>query len=243
MSEEILSALITQTDREKINNVLEELKSYRQVTITNDSELVNANTAITDLKRAKKDMDEIRKTKIEPFKVKTDHLNGVYQPVIKAIQNGINNIDVGMGIFYRKKQIEDQKEQARRDAEARELQRKKDEAAQKELEKVKKYEEEGRIAMKEKAEARAESLIEQAETTVAAQVEEVKLAGTHFVKNYHATIKSKRMACEYLLSFPQYEDFVTIDIKKVEKQQKMSNGKEVFPGIEFRESLSSRTRT
>lgn len=243
MSEEILSALITQTDREKINNVLEELKSYRQVTITNDSELVNANTAITDLKRAKKDMDEIRKTKIEPFKVKTDHLNGVYQPVIKAIQNGINNIDVGMGIFYRKKQIEDQKEQARRDAEARELQRKKDEAAQKELEKVKKYEEEGRTKLAEQAAGRAESLIKQAETTVAAQVEEVKLGGTHFVTSYQAIVIDKKKACEFLLSNPAYFECVEIKTKPLERMQKVANGKMVFPGIQFRESSRSRTRT
>lgn len=242
MSEE-LSALVPQTDREKISNVLATLESYRKVTITNDAEFQNANDAITGLKKTKKNLDSDRKEKLLPHAARTNYINGEYQPVIKAVQNGINNIDVGMGNYQRELRKKAQLEQAKRDAEAAEKRRKEEETARKEAEKVAKYEEEGRTEMADKAKARQEFHQEQAETTIAPQVEPQKLEGTHFVEVYTARITDKVKAVEFLMSRPEYEECVSINLKPIEKAQKSAKGKIVFPGIEFNVTESSRTRT
>jgi len=243
MSEETLSALIPQTDREKIKNVLTTLESYRKVTITNDSEFQNANDAITGLKKTKKNLDNDRKEKLLPHKTRTDYINEEYQPVIKAVQNGINNIDVGMGNYQRELRKKAQAEQAKLDAEAAEKRRKADLAAKMEADKVKKYEDEGRQELADKAKARQEAQQEQAETTIAPQVEPQKLKGTYFVEVYTARVTDKQKAVEFLMSRPEYEDCIDINLKPIERAQKGAKGKIVFAGIEFQITESSRTRT
>ena len=242
MSEE-LSALIPQTDRERISNVLATLESYRQVTITNDAEFQNGNVAITELKKSYKELDADRKLKKAPHKERGDYVDNTYNPVLKAIKNGINNFDVGMGNYQRELRKKAQAEQAKLDAEAAEKRRKADLAAKMEADKVKKYEDEGRQELADKAKARQEAQQEQAETTIAPQVEPQKLKGTYFVEVYTARVTDKQKAVEFLMSRPEYEDCIDINLKPIERAQKGAKGKIVFAGIEFQITESSRTRT
>lgn len=242
MSEE-LSALIPQTDREKLKNILVDLESYAGITITNDAEFVNANAHMAELKKTYKGLEADRKAKGQPYKEKVDYINGEYNSITKAVKNGIYNFNVALGNYERQLRIKRQQEQAKRDAEAAEVRRKQEEAEQRELEKKRKYEAEGRTKLAEQAAARAEAHKERSESTVAAQVETPKLEGTHFVPDYEIEIVNKTELVYFLLSKPEYEDWVDIKTKKIEAEQKSKKGKMVFPGAKFTEKLDTRTRT
>jgi hypothetical protein len=248
MSEE-LSALIPQTDREKLQNVLKDLESYKEITITNDVEFKNAGSAIATLKKTKNDLDLDRKEKVDPLNAKVNYINGQYNPIIKvSIQNAINKLDVAMGNYQRKLMIEREAEQKKRDAEAAETRRKLEEAARKEAEKIQKYEEEGRTELAQKAEARFEKHIEQAETTVAAKVEEVKVAGTGFRTYYTAEYiqpmdSSKIKAIQACLKNPILVPHVHIDLKALAQLQKKVEGTLHVDGIKFEKKYGTITRT
>lgn len=248
MSEE-LSSLIPQTDREKLQNVLKDLESYKEVTVTNDTEWQNAVNKMAELKKVKKDLDKDRAAKVKPYKEKFDYINNNYNPIIKnSIGNAITVLDVAIGKYLRQKRIENEKIQAKRDAEAKKKREEEEQRARHDLEVANKLREEGKDASAEKREADAREHLDKAETTVAPVVEEITVAGTHFVEEYEASYikpedESKMNAVRCCLSNPILFPHVYIDLKALEKMQKSSKGKLQVDGIKFELKLRSRTRT
>lgn len=243
MSEEELKALVPQETKDKIDKLLAELESYKEFTVKTEPEAQNLNGVMVAYKGQIKKIDALRKEAIEPYYPKYKYLNDVYNGVIKKVKHFVNNCDVALGIWERDQRTKREAEQKKREAEAAEKRRKQEEAARKEAEKAEQYRKEGREEMAEKAEARAEAKIEEAETTVAPTVEETKLDSTYFVEKYIATVTDKAEAVKYCLSIPALEGCVDINLKAIERQQNAAQGKWEIPGIRFEKKLGSRSRT
>jgi len=240
---EEFKALVPQDTKDKIEKLLAELESYKEFTVKTETEAKNLNNIMVAYKGQMKKIDTQRKEAIKPYYPKYKYLNDVYNDVIKKVKSFVNNCDVALGKWEREQRIKRQAEQAKRDAEAAEKRRKEEEAARKELEKAEKYKDVGRTDMAEKAEARADEHFEKAEKTVAPAVEETKLANTHYVETYIASIVNKKAAVNYCLSIPALEGCIDINLKALERQQKAAEGKWEIPGIKFESPLKTRSRT
>jgi hypothetical protein len=236
-------ALIPQDKKDEINNLLMELDSYKEITVRNDEENRNLNAIMVGYKGQIKKIDALRKKAIEPYYPQVTYFNKFYNGVIARVKSFVNNCDVALGKYERDQRIKRQAEQAKRDAAATEIRRKKEEAARKEMEKAKRYAARGRTKMSAEAEARAEEKIEEAEQAVAPIVEETKLDSTSFVTKYVATVTDKAGAVEYCLSIPALEGCVDLNLKAIERQQNAAQGKWEIPGINFEKQLKSRSRT
>jgi hypothetical protein len=252
MSEENvkLSELIPQDKVSKLAESLKLLDSIESVEIKTQDQYENAAEVQKSIKKSIKELEKDRKDIVKPFNDKVKMVNVKYKEVTNKLDNGANKIGNALSVYYQEqKRIADEK-QRKLEAEAEEKRRKAEDAAKKEQEKADKYRDEGRDEMAAKAEARAETKIDEAATTVAQEVKVEKPKGLSFRTDYDIKIEDMSLAVQSILSNEFLEDLILQDDKikdqlesSLKKIAKTKKGNLKIKGVKVTEKQVPITRT
>jgi hypothetical protein len=235
-------SLIPVEEMQKMEAATQYLESVRELSVTNDEEAQNANEVIRTVKKTRSELDARRKEIGRPYYDKYKQVNDEYARVLTALDNGAKVISRGLIAWQREEERKRREAEAKARAEAEEKRRKAEEKARAEAAKADTYREQGREEMAEKADARAESHFEAATTTVSPVVPQKKLAGASFVKKYVAEMKDMDKAVAFCMARPELRQFVSIDLKGLERIQNAAKGNLKVEGVEFKEDMSLRNR-
>jgi DNA repair exonuclease SbcCD ATPase subunit len=225
--------LIPRTSIELMEAALEYLNSIREIIIKTQPEYEEAASVCKQIKGHINTLEKNRKELVEPYNKKVKAINDKYKEVTTKLQNGDGHIRQAMSAYYQEQERKRQEEQRKLQAEADEKRRKAEEAARKEAEKVEQYRQEGREEMAQKAEARMETAVEVATTTVAPEVEQKKVSGISYRTEYECHVKDHKAAVLFCIDSPNFVGTVLIDIKAIERAAKAFKGKLSIPGIEI----------
>ena len=241
---EVQTSLIPDNSLRLMAEALDFFGTITSVTITNDAENENISALNKKVKGYIKDLEADRKVIVGPYNDKVSAINSEYKTVREKLQNAGEKIDTALGIYYQEKLRIAKAAQDKADAEAAEVRRKAEEAALLELEKAKKYEEQGRTVMAEKAQARAEEKITVAQTVVAPIVQAPpKIQGQSFRTDYIVEILNKETAVKAMITNPVYAAMISIDIVKLQAQAKLLEGKLCIPCVQVTTKRTPITRT
>jgi len=241
---EVKTSLIPVENVKLMAEALDFFGTITSVTITNDAENENISALNKKVKGYIKDLETDRKVIVGPYNDKVSSINSEYKTVREKLENAGKKIDTALGIYYQEKLRIAAAAQAKADAEAAEVLRKAEEAALLELEKAKKYEEQGRTIMAEKAQARADEKIAVAQTAVAPIVQAPpKIQGQSFRTDYIVEILNKETAVKAMISNPVYAAMISIDIVKLQALAKTLNGKLGIPCVQVTTKQTPITRT
>lgn len=241
--EEVKNELVPTTLQERLDKMLTFLDEVVEVKITTLEEYQEAAKTIATIKKGVKSVDEDRKEAVKDWTQKTKSVNSHVKVYADKMKNGINKISSAMSDWYREDKRKKDLIQKQKEAEAEAKRRKAEEAAEKEKAKVEKYANEGKEELAEKAAARMDAAYEKADNTVAEVVESTKVDGLSMVSKWKVRkVDDKKKAIEFLLSQPDLEELVSINIKGLEKIQQVAKGKKIVPGVSFREEFETRSR-
>ena len=249
MSEET-KALIPQKSQAIIDNANDYLQSVlkmfgdaQEVIISSDAEYENCNKEIKIIKASLTTLEADRKGNTQPLEKKKKGIIAHYRDNAETpLSNGLSKLTNASIKWYQKKEKERKDAQAKLDAIADEARIKAELAVQREIEKANKYEEEDRPDMAAKAEMRADIAIEKAATTVAQVLETAKPKGTSFITVWEAKLLSKEAAIKCMIGKPEQMSAVDINLKHLERLQKISEGKLVIEGVQFSKKIQRRDR-
>lgn len=232
------TSLIPVETKEKIEKALEFFNSLKSVSFNNDQEYENGVELCKSIKQHINTIDSDRKELVKPLNDQVGEINGECNGVIKKLQNAESVIKRGMGDYYAEKERRRIEDQRRLEAEAEERRRQEEEKARKEQQKAEAYREQGREEMAQKAEARAETAASIASTVTAPIVENTaKVNGTSFKKVYKATITNAKDAVQACLMNDILFQYVSIDLKGIEKLAGTQKGMLNIPGIFIKEEF------
>ena len=218
MSEETkLSELITKESVDRMAEALKVLESIESVEIKTREQYENAAEIQKDIKKSIKDLEKDRTGIVKPFNDKVKAVNAKFKEVTLKLNNGASHIGNAMSKWYQEEERKRLAEQRKREAEAEKKRKAAEAAAIKEQEKAEQYHSEGREDMAEKAEARAESKLDEAVTTVAAEVEEKKVAGVSYRTEYSVCIEDTKLAVASILESESFAVMITGDDKIKER--------------------------
>jgi len=232
MSEE-LSALIPQTDREKLTKVLEELNSYKQITITSDSEFTKADAVMNHYKNQISAIKKDREKAKEPHYGRYKYIIGFYDDIIKKTQNFVNQCGSAMGYYKLKKDKEAEELQKKLDADERKKKEIELQRAEHDRQVAEKLRAEGKHTQADKREAEADTHIENAAQTVARQVTKVEASGSYFKKVYSMKVIDFDAAIKHMAKDAVLRSKLQIIEKDLIKKYEADNEKLEIPGIEF----------
>ena len=232
MSEE-LSALVSQTDRERLKNVLKVMEENKEVIINTDADFQRINNLMNHYKDEINKVEKLKREAIKPYYSPYKELLDTYNGVIKKVYNFVNNCAVSLGCYKREDDRKKEEAQAKLDAEARKRRELEMERAKHDQKVAAQMREEGKETSAEKREADAQTHFVKAAETVAPVAEKLEAGGTYFVKEYEAIEKDKRVAIESMVKDNTLITFISIDLKKLSKKQKTDNGTLEIPGIDF----------
>jgi len=232
MSEE-LSALIPQTDRERLPKILTELESYREITITTDEEFKRLDTEVNHYKGEILSIGKARDLAKEPHYGRYKYIIGFYNNVIDKAKNFVNHGSVAMGHWKRKKDMEREELNKKNDAERRKRVELEQQRAEHDRQVAEKLREEGKHTQAEKREAEAETHLEKAAQIVAPEIPEVKAEHSYFKKVYSMKVTDFDAAIEYMAKDAVLRSKLQIVEKELLKKYEADSGKLEIPGIEF----------
>lgn len=243
--DEEVKQLVTQRDRDDLDRSLEFWKSVKSVSVTTQAEYDSAIEVAKKLKKGKDILDARRKELVKPLNTKLDFINGEFNTVIRALENGEKQLKNTAGNWFLEEQRRVEEENRKRAAEAEEKRRREEEAARKEVEKAAAYAQQGRTEMADKAAARAETHISRAEDIVPVVEEnQTKGKGAGFTVKFEASLTDLHAFLKNALEkSPHYLNHVTVDLKPFERMQKDFDGKLEIPGIEFKKGVGVSIRT
>ena len=226
------TSLIPVETQNKLDQALEFFNSLREIKFTNQQEYERGTEKLSEIKGIINGIESDRKELVKPFNQKVKVINNAVKDVREKLENAEKVIKRGMSDYYIAEQRRQQEEQRRLEAEAEERRRREEEKARKEQEKADAYREQGRDEMADKAEARAQTSQEIADTLVAPVVEnKAKQSGTSFTTVYRVEVTDSQKAISALTSNPLLAKYVTIDVKGVERLVAAQKGELSIDGI------------
>lgn len=232
------TSLIPVETKEKIEKALAFFHSLKEVKFSNDQEYENGVELCRSIKQHIKVIDDDRKVIVKPFNDQLGEINGECNGVIKKLQNAEAVIKSGMGQYYQAKERKRIEDQRKLDAEVEERRRQEAERVRKEQEKAETYRDQGREEMADKAQARAETAATIASTVTAPIVQNsAKGSGTTFKKVYKVAVVDQKKAVEAMLMNDILFQYVSIDIKGIERLVNAQKGRIEIDGIKITEDV------
>lgn len=226
------TSLIPVETKNKLTKALEFFHSLKEVKFTNEEEYNNGVELCRSVKSHINQIDSDRKELVKPFNDKVGIINGECNGIIAKLKNAETVIKKGMGDYFQAKERKRIEDQRKLEAEAEEKRRKEAEKARAEAEKAEAYREQGREEMADKAEARAETAASTASTLVAPIVtNSAKVSGTSFKTVYKAEVMDAVTAAQSCLSNDMLKQYVSVDIKGIEKLANAMKGNLKVDGI------------
>jgi hypothetical protein len=208
------------------------------VKFSNDQEYENGVELCRSIKQHIKVIDDDRKIIVKPLNDQVGEINGECNGVIRKLQNAETVIKSGMGQYFQAKERKRIEDQRKLDAEAEDRRRKEDEKVRKEQGKAETYREQGCDKMADKAEARAATAKTIASSVVAPIVQNTaKVSGTTFKKVYKVSVVDQKRAVEAMLMNDILFQYVSIDIKGLERLVNAQKGRIEIDGIKITEDV------
>lgn len=238
MGSKVNQNLIPTKTREKLDKALDYFNSLRSIKFTNQKEYETGDYVLSEIKGYINSIESDRKDLVKPLNDKVKSINDAVKVVREKLENAERVIKRGMSDYYVAERRRQQEEQRRLEAEAEERRRREEEKARKEREKEEAYREQGRDELADKAAARAQTSEEIADTHTAPIVEnKAKLSGTSFITGYSVEVTDKHKAINSLSSNPFLTDYLTIDVKGLEKLVSAKKGDITIDGIKIIENI------
>lgn len=223
-------SLIPEEKMDRLEKALQFLGEIETVTINSQSEYENADGLCKKVKAGYNSLEKDRKELVKPFKDKAKKIDTEYKFVKDKLLNAESALKRAMGTFYEEQKRKRLEEQKKLEAEAEEKRRKAEERAEAERLKAEQYRQQGREDMAQKAEARAETADAKATDHVAPVVEDTaKLSGTSFRTVYKVAVINEERAIQDMASNPFMIQFLSIDVKSLEKMVNSQKGKVRLP--------------
>jgi hypothetical protein len=240
--QEVSYDLIPAEDQKSLESAVAYLDSIKELKVSSDDEENNAAKVVTQLKKDVRALILRRKELVKPHKASSDLIEARYRTVVPKLEGAIKTIGRGVIDYHAEKQRKADAAEKKRQAEADAKADREQEAARKEVEKAKQYDEDGRTEMADKARVRAGEHIEAATTQVAPVEKRVAPEGASFPAKWVPTVEDTTKAVTAMLKNPVYFQFVTIDLKGLEKLAKNLKGNIDIPGITFKKDYDMRNR-
>jgi hypothetical protein len=232
------TSLIPVETKEKIEKALEFFYTLKEVKFSNDLEYENGVELCRSIKQHIKVIDDDRKVIVKPLNDQVGEINSECNGVIRKLQNAETVIKSGMGQYFQVKERKRIEDQRKLDAEAEERRRQEEEKVRKEQGKAETYREQGRDKMADKAEARAATAETIASSVVAPIVQNTaKVSGTTFKKVYKVSVVDQKRAVEVMLMNDILFQYVSIDIKGLERLVNAQKGRIEIEGIKITEDV------
>ena len=226
--------LISKKAKNVMNIALDFIGSIESIDVNNNDELNNAGLLCGKIKTHLANIDNERKTLLNPHNDNIKKINYEFAAIKVKLQNGEIALKKAMEKYV---QIQEhiQLEAARiAEAKAEEVRRIAETKAKNERAKEQKYRYEGRDEMADMAAARAQAAQDRADYTIAdIPNESIKIKGTSFRTDYDVEITNKQLAAKYMLDDFYLEGFVCIDVRALKKDAKTRNGKMTIPGVKI----------
>lgn len=224
--------------------IMEFLKGAKQIKITSQDEYDNSVEICKKIMAKIKELESDRVELVKPIKDQATKIDQRYREVRCVLENGESVFKSAMKVWFAEQERKRIEEQRKLEAEAEAKRKAEEERALKELQKAEEYRAQGREAMAEKAEARAETSINVAQSTVAQVVtNSAKVAGVGFRKVIKARIINEAKAKLSCCNNPVLSSYVTLDIKGLERLATAQKGNLQIDGIEFFEDFSTAVRS
>lgn len=242
MSEE--NSIIPLENFNRIKSALEFCDSLTEIKINTQEQYDNAVNICKQIKASSNSLESDRKELVKPFNDKVKSINDEYRNVTLKLDNAERVLKNGMAAFYREQERIRIEEQRKLEAEAEAKRRLAEERAAAELRKAEAYRDQGREEMAAKAEARAETAAAISTTIMAPIVDNAaKVSGVSYSVTYKAVIENSKSAVVACVNNAILENYVTIDIKGLERLCKAQKGRLQIDGIRFVEDRQVSVRT
>lgn len=243
MAEEIKD-LIPLESQSKLEEAMEFFNSLREIKITNNQEYGNAGDMLIQIKSTINDIEADRKNIVSPFDKKVRAINAHYKLYRDKLENAESVLKRARQAFYaeqEKKRIEEQK---KLEAEAEAKRKAAEEKAEAERRKAAEYEAQGRADMAAKAMARAETAESVAVNTVAPIVEKTDAGkGSSMREVFKLIVEDPVTAKRECLNNPVLCDYISLDVKGLERLANTSKGRIQIPGCRIIKEYSEAVRT
>ena len=237
-----MTAIISQEVKEKMNAALKHLELITDIKIKTEQEFNNATSEVKKIKKMFNEFEKERKLIVKPINDQISEINNEFKAVTVPLKNGENIFKIAIDRYNAEQQRIIREKQAKAEAEAEAERIKAEAKAEAEAEKARKYEEQGKDELAEKARIRAEAQQEKAQTIVAPVIKESKIQGLSFRTEYELKILDKKKAVESLMSSPFTDLYVTIDTMQLKKLVASRKGIMNIDGIEIIEHKKSTIR-
>lgn len=235
------TSLIPIATKAKVDQALEYLSGI--VEITKISTETEYSTAVEIAKKTRKyynDLEADRKELASPHYNKFKNINGEFNPTLDKLKKIRITFDNAITKHFIEKEQMRIAAQKRVDAEVEERRRQEEAKAQREVEKEQTYREQNRPEMADKAQARAETAQTVANSIVAPLAQNAaKVKGTSFTKKYKAELTDKRAAIEHMLMNNILIQYLSVDLKGIERLAKAQKGTLEIEGIRIAEDYST----
>lgn len=226
------TSLIPVEKQEKIQKALEFFTSLREIKFTNQAEYDRGTELCKQIKAEIKTLEDDRTALVKPFNEKVNVINGTYKDVRSKLENAERVLKSGMSAFFQEQERKRIEAQKKLEAEAEAKRKAEEERAEKERQKAEQYRAEGREDMAAKAEARAETAEAVASTTVAPVVQNTaKVQGVTYKTVYKVIVEDQARAIVFCATNPMLSQYVTLDVKGLERVALAMKGKLTCEGL------------